>query len=981
MFDIKKHLFFLVLLVILGSSMFAIAQKAAIPEAPKLYFDHLEGLHNNQITGFCQDHKGYMWIATENGLHRYNGVNYRLFLNNGDSSSINSSRVKCLMEDHEGTLWMGSTDGLFRYNRELDKLIPVTLENEYFPEQANPNVILDMVEDTVRKKVWIASLSEGLLVYDYTTEKLTPYFKRDGEIPLKNYSLNSLALKSLLLDQDNNRLWIGHYAKGLNIIDLDTQEVRSVVLLNNEEDTVQQLTTLRIVREGVLWVGTLENGIFEMNLNGEHPKVQRQLLHIAGDKNSLYNDYIESIYLDRENRIWVCNDNGGLHLYDDSFNGFHRYIPDNKPHSIVNISVRCVYQDRQNRLWVGTALEGVDVADPMLHKFHHLMKSNYKSQTLSSNIIRDFHEDESGKIWIATDGGGINIYDPATMKIDNLRLDEEVKNSISSDAVLCMLDIDQSIWIGTWNGGINIIDKKSRDVKRFQPTHSSLKSIFSLIEDRDGFIWGTSFSNGLQRINKSTGEVRSYRYDATHEYGLKSNMVYALFEDSQGNIWVGGEAKGLYILRYENKEMGKFEGLNFTTEDVLDIASDWVSQIYEDKDHRIYCATSSGLIEVDPTTMNFEFVLRNKLPTTDIRSIIEDQKGNLWLATTLGLSKYDPVKDSVLNFSVRDGLQRGKFTKNTIMLTKGNLIYVGGSEGVNLFDPLNIPFNRYKPDVHLAGLKLFNNRVQVGDSTALLKSHIAVSPDLIFHPDQWRFTLEYIALNFTRPDFNQYAYMLEGMEEEWNYVGNQREVTYTHLNPGSYTFKVKAANNDGVWQEQPAMISITVLPPWWRTWWAVMLCVFVLILCVMGYVRWRTYKLSARERELRTMVKMRTSELSDKNRELEELNKAITDQAEELRTYNEALNAMNEKLEELVEIRTQKIREKNGKLTKFAFDNAHRVRGPLTRIMGMMNLIEKESELTEREFWIEKVAEASREMDEITRSMGSEIDEHLKDDV
>ncbi|WP_073121243.1 ligand-binding sensor domain-containing protein [Reichenbachiella agariperforans] len=950
-------------------------------QAPRLNFHHIDGLNNNKITAFCQDHDGYMWIGTYNGLHRYDGQNYRLFLHNGDSSALKSSRIKCLLEDSRKTLWVGSMDGLSRYVLTQDRIETIEVEQRYFPDLQSPNIILDFVEDPERERLLVASFTEGLLVYDYRSDRFYPYFEAGNEAPLFNYAFSSLELRALALDHKHQRLWVGSSAKYLNYLDLETDEVGKIGLLDENGHVVEDIVSLEIVNENNLWVGTLEKGVFVIDISKKKPVVLHHYYHDRGDPFSLRNNFVTQIYLDKEKRIWVCNDNGGLHLYDAQIDGFHSYIPDSSPNSITNISIRCVYQDQQNRLWVGTALEGVDIVDPLLYKFQHLQKTYSQKVNLSNNIIRYFHEDSEGRMWIATDGGGVNIFDPIDKTVEVLKWEEGKNHSLSSDAVLTMLEVEEGeVWVGTWKGGINIIDEKTLEVSFFQPENGALKSVFELIQDKEGMIWATSFGQGVQRIDPTTGQVKSYLHDRKDPNSLKSNLTFALFEDSQGNIWVGGATSGLYILRHENKGSGKFEQLQFKTGRPLDIANDWVAQIYEGNDQNIYCATSSGLIKVDPETMLFENVIKGKLPSHDIRSILQDKRGRFWIASVNKLSQYDPLADSVISYTYRDGLQNDEFTKNAAYICQDGVIYLGGTQGVNYFDSENIPFNECPPQVHITGLKLFNKVVEPNDSTGLIQEHISTVDEITFDNEQWRFTLSYIGLNYTSPEYNAYAFMLEGLDTDWNYVGNQKEVTYSHLPFGQYVFKVKAANNDGVWQESPASIRIIILPPWWLTWWAISAVVILAGLIIYAFIRWRIFKISIREQQLKVMVKERTAQLSEKNKELKDLNLAITDQAEELKAYNDALNEMNEKLEELVEIRTQEIRDKNSKLTKFAFDNAHRVRGPLTRIMGLMSLIKKESEFDQREFWIEKVAEASKEMDDITRDMGSEIDSHLKEE-
>lgn len=948
---------------------------------PPLHFTHIEGLHNNQVTALTQDNDGYIWIGTNNGLHKYDGYDYRLFLKGGDSSSLSSSRVKCLMVDTKGTLWMGATDGFCRYNQLSDRINVINIKNRYFPDLTNPNVIMDMVEDTVRNLIWVASLNEGLLTYSYDSSSLSPYFDRGEKQVLDHYKLASLNLVSLWIDQRKQRLWVGHNYHGLEYLDLRNNTNHPMPLVNLRGDTIRQILDIQPIDSSRFWIATPHDGIFVVDHSRAKPKVIKNYRHQTGDPMSLFNNNVMSIYQDSKGQLWVSNDNGGLHLYDPTTDGFYCYLPDHSINSITNASIRCVYEDGQGRLWVGTALEGADVVDPLRHKFYQISKSKHQGQSLNNNIIRDFYEAPDGKIWIATDGGGVNIFDPQTGAIEFLTYNDENKNSLSSNAALCFLDAgNKQLWVGTWNGGISIIDTQSKQITRLLPDLVSLQSVFDLLMDQDGYIWATTFNYGLQRIDPKSNTVKDFLYDPDLKYSLKTNLTYTLLEDRNGNIWIGGENAGIYQIRQENKESGFLDPLIFEEDQSLDIANNWTSQIYETRDGRILAATASGLIEIDPETMGFEFILKDKLPISDVRAIWEEDNGDLWLTTGIGLSQYHLSLDSMTHYSTKDGLQKGEFTKNSMLQSKSGIIYLGGSKGVNYFDPKNIPSNATPPNVRLSFLKLFNKNVEIGDSTYLLKQHLSQTKALTFTSDQWRFTIGYVALNYTKPEYNEYAHMLDGLDQKWNYVGSQREVTYTHLPPGKYTFKVKASNNDGVWQELPTELSITILPPWWLTWWALLLWASIFTVVVLVIIHWRTQSLMGREKRLKQMVRQRTEQLSIKNKELEDLNKAITDQAEELKTYNDALNTMNEKLEDLVESRTREIKDKNAKLTKFAFDNAHRVRGPLTRIMGLMGLINQEESETERDFWIKKIDEASQEMDQITRSMGSEIDQGLKKD-
>ncbi|MGL1889768.1 MAG: hypothetical protein OCD76_24860 [Reichenbachiella sp.] len=938
---------------------------------PILKFRHIEGLKNNQITAFTQDLVGYMWIGTNDGLYKFDGDDYRVFFNRDSSIVSSSSRVKSLLTSQSGQVWMGSTDGLCLYNPQQDRISIYQLTNSFFSELDYPCVIMDMVEDIGKGGLWVASLTDGLLFFDYESKSLDTYFESQ-----EKYTLNSFKISTLIQDEKRNCLWVGHYEDGLNCLNLSNNETKNVLLYNEKGDTVKQITSLNIWNSDYLLVGTANDGLFKLDLLSE--RLVPKQYSSKNEKYNLINDHIVSTYVDHQNRIWVSNDNGGLHLYDPIFDNFHSYVPDKTLNSLSNISIRCVYQDDQNRLWVGTVLEGVDIIDPMYFKFDHLYKSTHENQSLSNNIIRSFYEGDDGKVWIATDGGGIDVFDPYNYQMDNLSKVDGFE--LASDAVLSMIDDGHgNVWVSTWNGGIHVIDKSTKKVIRVFEDDERLKSVFNMTFDQEGKLWATSFENGIICIDTLNSNVQSYEYDRDKPFGISSNLTYALFEDAKGNIWFGGEGKGLFQLRKENKSEGKFESLKFNVSAPRYIPSDWVSQIYEDDQGQIICATKSGLIKVDKETMHFEFWLKGRLPDSDVRGILNDENGNYWITTVNGLSRYIIDQDSIINYNYKDGLQKGQLTKSTLFLSSDSTIYIGGTSGVNFFSSTDLPHNYYKPPVSIMGLKLFNKQVNIGDSTGILKQGIIVTDELVFTHDQWRFTLEFKALNYTRPEYNQYAYKLEGLEDNWNYVESLNKATYTHLNPGNYVFKVKASNNDGVWNEEGTSIKIKVLSPWWMEDWFIAIAIGLFVLMVYWFESWRKQRLNLRQRKLKLLVEERTTQLRDKNEELEEVNQKNQDQAEELKTYNENLNSMNEKLEGLVAIRTEKIKFKNDQLTKFAFDNAHKVRGPLTRTMGILDLLDEVPEEDKR-YWMNNIKIATQEMDTITRRMSSEIDKNLNDD-
>jgi two-component system, sensor histidine kinase ChiS len=829
---------------------FLLTTGCAIAQPADYIFDHLgidQGLSNLTVTSIFQDSKGFMWFGTLNGLNRYDGYQIKTYFNDPrDSTSVSDNRITVVFEDNHKNLWVGTNvGGLNLYLRDQDKFQRFTKESPIKKFSISSNRIETIFQDS-QGNLWVGT-NDGLNIYNYDNGCFNALYKKDGDPS----SLNSNQIYSIIENNEQDLIILTN-EKDLNKYNHQQKGFSHFTFEDGPDISFNTARVLYHDRENNTWIGTLDNGLIRQSKSG-----LKQYRHVNGDR-SISHNLIRTILQDDKGTIWIGTDGGGLNLYNPLTDDFTRIRADEENKTgLSSNAIYSLYQDRAGTIWIGTFGGGIDIYNRFKEKFIHYTSQPNKSNSLSNKSVLALLEDSKGIIWIGTDGGGLNMFDRKTNTFKSFRYQAKDRSSISADVVKSLHeDKNGNLWVGTYLGGLNKFDRSKNKFQRIvhEAGSSVMNIIWDIYEDSRGNLWLSTLGHGLMLYNPEKNSFHHFQPFAG-EGALSDYNVISMLEDSEGNLWIGTEDHGIDLFHYET---GKFTYLHNIPEDSSSLNSDHAWVIFEDSKNQIWIGTAGGGLNLyNREKKNFHhYTMRDGLPSNIISGILEDKDGNLWITTGKGLSKFNPQKKTFKNFDVRDGLQSNDFNINAVCESRSGELYIGGVNGFNIFNPSRLRDNPYVPPVTLTDFQVFNRPVKVGGPDPILEKQITETDVINLTYRESVISFRFAALNYISPEKNQYAYRMEGFENEWNYVGTKREVTYTNLDPGTYTFRVIASNNDGVWNAEGTVITVIITPPWWETmWFKTLLFVFIITGIVLIY-KVRTYSIRKtmrleKERELR----------------------------------------------------------------------------------------------------------------------------------
>ena len=774
---------------------------SAFSETPEqITFSYIsinEGLSQSTVFSIDQDKRGNMWFATYDGVNKYDGYAFTVYQHNEDDpNSIANDISRIVKTDSQGRVWIGTRDGLSRYDEEKD------IFQNFFYEKNGKHLQVNGIEEISPEQLLI-STPEGLIMFDIKESK----FIDDSFSTAMHKTIAST------LYRQGDQIYIGTSTDGFYTYSITQKTFEKVIpiLGTKQIQAILQQSPTRI------WVATEGAGLFLIN-----PKTKeiKNYLHSPSNPKSISSNYIRSLAMDSQNRLWIGTFND-LNIYHEGTDSFASYSSNPVENgSLSQRSVRSIFMDSQGGMWLGTYFGGLNYYHPIRNRFKNIRNIPYKN-SLSDNVVSCIVEDKDKNLWIGTNDGGLNLYNPITQRFTSYTLqeDESARGIGSNNIKAVYVDEKKSlVYIGTHAGGLSILHRNSGQVENFNQRNSQLvnENVYAILPDGEGNLWLGTLS-ALVRFNP---EQRSFTTIEKEKDGtpVVSKQITTLFRDSHKRLWIGGE-EGLSVFKEEGLDIQKASILP-----VSNVTKLFTNCIYEASNGIIWVGTREGFYcfnEKDKQIKRYNTT--NGLPNNVVYGILEDSFGRLWLSTNRGISCFNPETEKFRNFTESDGLQSNQFNTASYCRTSVGQMYFGGINGITTFRPELLLDNPYTPPVVITKLQLFNKVVRPDDETGILTKNISETKSITLKSWQTAFSIEFVVSNYISGQHNTFAYKLEGYDKEWYYLTDSRTVSYSNLPQGTYQFLVKAANSDGKWNPIPTALEIIVLPIWYKTWWALLI--------------------------------------------------------------------------------------------------------------------------------------------------------------
>jgi signal transduction histidine kinase/ligand-binding sensor domain-containing protein/DNA-binding response OmpR family regulator len=835
-----------------------LAGAVAAQPARSLRFEQLSvehGLAQESILSIVQDGDGFMWFGSQTGLSRFDGYRVTTYRNQvGNPRTMINSWVRVLHVDRAGRLWLGTDGGLDRFDPQTQSFI------HYAPNEpgnrGNGNRHIRALLGDGDDGLWGAT-ADGLQHFDTKTGVFRTWRHKAGDAA----SLASNQVNALALDA-RGTLWVGT-ALGVDSMARGAAgfEHHALAGAGVRRNTINALL---VDASQALWIGSLA-GL-------EHWKLAagaagRRLL---GAEDGIVGGDISVLFQDGDNTTWAGGHDDGLYRWNPQTQRFanFRHQPADS-HSLADNRVSSLYRDRVGTFWVGTWYGGVSRVDLGSSGFTRIVKQSDGPATLSENRVLRIADDGAGKLWVATTAG-LNYLDPATGATHVYRHQPGNPNSLADILVTAVArDRRGVVWAGG-RAGVTSFDPASGRFTRLSLVRADAESdtIRGLLVDRDDALWVTT-RGGLHRLDPTRRHVTTYRHDPADSASLADNIVRPMLEDRQGRLWVG-TFNGLDLM---DRATGKFRHFRHSQADPTSISHDEVHALLEDRHGGIWVGTAVGLnkmiVGADGSLRFKRYTSADGMADDAVAAMLEDDDGKLWISTSTGMSRLAPDSGKWRNYSASDGITEGAYFDCSALKTSDGTLYFGGINGITAFNPRTISDNLIAPRAVITGFQVFNKPVELVHP-GLLKGPIEHATAITLDADDSVFSLEFSALHYAAPQRNRFAYQLVGFDQNWVATdATKRFATYTNLDPGSYTFRVKAANKDGVWSASGATLAITILPPFWKTWWFRAAVALLVLGSAFGAFRFRMRGLRRQKELLEHQVRARTAEIGQQNRLLE----------------------------------------------------------------------------------------------------------------
>lgn len=836
----KRIIIFLIPLVVIFST-FSFSQTKQ--------FQHItskDGISQSEVYSFLEDSFGYLWFGTVDGLNRYDGYNIKTFhTDRNNPNSITNNTIRCLAEDKWGRIWIGTDDGLSVYDSESEEIYQINL-TVFDDKILTVNTIL------IKAQQLYLGTSEGLFLLKIDTKRLEHIGKTSQFIKLAQGDVNNNVISTYLCRDSS--VWLTTSSGLYHLTYREDSEIPTLEEIPELKNRVYDLRNLQEDNHGNLWIVSHDHGFFRFN------PTTKKLNHFKTNylNKTIISNKISALALDRNNNLWIGTHDKGL-MYLEK-----KYLNEDKPNfqiiqndplddrSLNSNLIYSLYVSKSNLLWIGTIASGINIYDPNRKPFNYHKIQNPTYQTLNStNFVRAVYSDSLENIWIGMHNNGLFMLNRANNKI--------TKSGFDTESIFHITKIDGENIIVCTGKGVSLVKKVNDGIEIIHTL--VIGPAFYATNGKDGVFWVAGFG-GLRKcklINQKIVVEQTYNIDSKPKISFNNCRVLFLNKETD-ELFIGTEGGGLNILQLDENNTPSTNSVFKKGESANSISDNYIRSIIRDSKSNIWVGTYEGLnkITTDTTTRKLIFktyTKANGLPNNTIQSIVEDDKNRLWIGTNGGLSKFDPSAEIFTPYTINEGIQSNEFSEHAVFKKTDNEIIFGGINGINTFYPNQITSSVISPNTTITDFYLFNKKVSVNVDTnevaSPLKKSMVLTDSIFLNPRQNSFGFEFSAMVYNAPEKIQYAYILEGFDQEWNYTDAKgRRANYTNLPFGDYIFKVKATNNDGLWESQPKQVIINIKTPFYYTTLAMTLYSLLFLIAIIFFTNYTAIRYTTKEKIL-----------------------------------------------------------------------------------------------------------------------------------